>query len=66
MNDEKQISLHAAVITEATLDYMYSTIGNYMEDVLDFNPEDDSFAEYHDNLMYNVIKMIGNTKFSIK
>ena len=66
MNDEKQISLHAAVITEATLDYMYSTIGNYMEDVLDFDPEDDSFTEHHDNLMYNVIKMIGNTKFSIK
>ena len=65
MKDE-QISLHAAVITEATLDYMYSTIGNYMEDVLDFDSEDDSFAEYHDNLMYNVIKMIGNTKFSIK
>ena len=66
MNDEKQISLHAAVITEATLDYMYSTVGNYMEDVLDFDPEDDNFAEHHDNLMYNVIKMIGNTKFSIK
>lgn len=65
MKDE-QISLHAAVITEATLDYMYSTIGNYMEDVLDFDAEDDDFAEYHDNLMYNVIKMIGNTKFSIK
>ena len=64
--ENEQISLHAAVITEATLDYMYSTIGNYMEDVLDFDAEDDSFAEYHDNLMYNVIKMIGNTQFSIK
>lgn len=64
--ENEQISLHAAVITEATLDYMYSTIGNYMEDVLDFDAEDDSFAEYHDNLMYNVIKMISNTKFSIK
>ncbi len=42
MYEEKQISLHAAVITEATLDYMYSTIGNYMEDVLDFHVITDS------------------------
>jgi hypothetical protein len=65
MKDE-QISLHAAVITEATLDYMYSTIGNYMEDVLDYDPYEDDFAETHDNLMFEVIKIIANTKFSIK
>ena len=65
MKDE-QTTLHAAVITEEVIDHMYSTIGNYMEDVLHYDPYMSDFAEKHDELMFEVIKMISNTKFSIK
>ncbi len=63
---QKELTMHATVITEATLDYMYSTISNYMEDVLEHDPYMEDFSAVHDELFFECVKAIGNLEISVK
>ena len=63
---QKEITLHASVLTEAVLDNMYSTVSNYMEDVLSHDPYMNDFSAVHDELFFECTKIIGNIKIDIK
>ena len=63
---QKELTMHTTVITEAVLDYMYSTIGNYMEDVLEHDPYMEDFSAVHDEIFFECVKAIGNLQISIK
>ena len=63
---QKEFTLHSAVITETVLENVHSTVANYMEDVLEFDPYMDGYSEVHDMLFFECVKTIGNFKFQIK
>ena len=63
---QKELITHTTVITEAVLDNMYSTIANYMEDVLEYDPYMEDFSAVHDELFFECTKAIGTVKISIK
>ena len=63
---QKELTTHATVITEAVLDNMYSTVSNYMEDVLEYDAYMDNFSAMHDELFFECVKAIGNLKIEIK
>ena len=46
----EELTMHASVITEETLDNMYAKISNYMEDVLNLDPYMKDFSAVHDEL----------------
>lgn len=63
---QKELTMHTTVITEAVLDYMYSTISNYMEDVLEHDPYMEDFSAVHDEIFFECVKAISNLEISIK
>lgn len=63
---QKELTLHSTVITETVLENMYSTVANYMEDVMEFDPYMDNYSEVHDTLFFECVKVIGNLKIEIK
>jgi hypothetical protein len=63
---QKELTTHATVITEAVLDNMYSTVSNYMEDVLEHDPYMTDFSAVHDELFFECVKAIGNLQINIK
>ncbi len=63
---QKELTTHAAVITEAVLDNMYSTVSNYMEDVLEHDPYMEDFSAVHDEIFFECVKIIGNIRIEIK
>ena len=62
----EELTMHASVITDETLDNMYSTISNYMEDILNLDPYMDDFSAVHDELFIECVKVIRNLQISIK
>ena len=54
----EELTMHASVITDETLDNMYSNISNYMEDVLNLDSYMDDFSAVHDDLFWECMKCI--------
>jgi len=52
----EELTMHASVITEETLDNMYAKISNYMEDVLNLDPYMKDFSAVHDELFWECMK----------
>ena len=52
----EELTMHASVITEETLDKMYADISNYMEDVLNLDSYMDDFSAVHDELWWECVK----------
>ena len=58
----EELTMHASVITEETLDNMYSNISNYMEDVLKIDPYREDCSAVHDELFWECMKVIRKIK----
>ena len=58
----EELTMHASVITEETLDNMYAKISNYMEDVLNLDPYMKDFSAVHDELFWECMKVIRKIK----
>lgn len=58
----EELTMHATVITEETLDNMYSNISNYMEDVLKIDPYREDCSAVHDELFWECMKVIRKIK----
>ena len=58
----EELTMHASVITDETLDNMYSNISNYMEDVLKIDPYREDCSAVHDELFWGCMKVIRKIK----
>ena len=58
----EELTMHASVITEETLDNMYANVSNYMEDVLNLDSYMDDFSAVHDELFLECMKVIRKIK----
>jgi len=58
----EELTMHASVITDETLDNMYSNISNYMEDVLKIDPYREDCSAVHDELFWECMKVIRKIK----
>ena len=58
----EELTMHASVITDETLDNMYSNISNYMEDVLKIDPYRKDCSAVHDELFWECMKVIRKIK----
>ena len=58
----EELTMHATVTTEETLDNMYSNISNYMEDVLKIDPYREDCSAVHDELFWECMKVIRKIK----
>ena len=58
----EELTMHASVITDETLDNMYSNISNYMEDVLKIDPYREDCSAVHDKLFWECMKVIRKIK----
>lgn len=63
---QKELTTHVSVITEDVLEHMYSTVSNYMEDVLNHDPYMKDFSAVYDELFFECTKAIGNLTIKIK
>ena len=58
----EELTMHASVITDETLDNIYSNISNYMEDVLKIDPYREDCSAVHDELFWECMKVIRKIK----
>jgi len=58
----EELTMHASIITEETLDNMYANISNYMEDVLKIDPYREDCSAVHDELFWECMKVIRKIK----
>lgn len=55
LHKKYDLSHHAIILSDVIAESMYATVGDYMEDMLNFDPYMDNFSEVHDILMQEII-----------